>query len=113
MNVREYYDVRGVNLDQQTRCMHYHSATDILAIRMKCCGVYYACKDCHLELAGHAIAVWPQAEWDEKAILCGACGTEFREYLQGESRCPACGAAFNLGCRKHHPFCFDEDEEAG
>ena len=68
--------VRGVNLDPQTRCAHYHGPTDIIAIKIKCCGVYYACKDCHSALADHTIEVWPETEWDEPAILCGACGTE-------------------------------------
>jgi uncharacterized CHY-type Zn-finger protein len=77
---------------------------------MRCCGVYYACKDCHVALAGHAIAVWPRGEWDAPAVLCGACGVEMtiREYLDCESRCPACGAGFNPGCRKHHHFYFEE-----
>jgi uncharacterized CHY-type Zn-finger protein len=102
--------VRGIDLDSQTRCAHYHSAADIVAIKMKCCGVYYACKDCHIALAGHAIAVWPRSERDQQAILCGACGTELtiHEYLQSKSRCPSCGAAFNPGCRKHHYFYFEE-----
>jgi len=36
--------------------------TDIVAIQMRCCGLFYACKDCHLALADHPIAVWPQSE---------------------------------------------------
>lgn len=105
--------VRGLELDTQTRCVHYRSALDIVAIKMRCCGVYYACKDCHEALAGHAIAVWPRTEWDEKAILCGACGTEMtiRGYLECESRCPACGADFNPGCRNHHRFYFERQQE--
>ena len=101
--------VRGVDVDTQTRCGHYHGATDIIAIKMKCCGEYYACKDCHNELAGHAIVLWPVAEWDCAAILCGGCGAELtiREYMECESRCPACGAGFNPGCRKHYQFYFE------
>ncbi|HEX4485458.1 MAG TPA: CHY zinc finger protein [Terriglobales bacterium] len=101
--------VQGVELDPQTRCAHYHGATDIIAIKMKCCGVYYACKDCHQELAGHAIETWPEVEWAEKAIMCGACGTELniREYMRSNSTCPACQARFNPGCRNHYPFYFD------
>ena len=41
-------EVLGVNLDPQTRCEHYHGPTDIIAIKMKCCGRYYACKECHV-----------------------------------------------------------------
>jgi uncharacterized CHY-type Zn-finger protein len=105
-------EVRGVNLDPQTRCEHYRGPTDIVAIKMKCCGVYYACKDCHAALADHLAdyptEVWPESEWDQRAILCGACGVELtiREYMQCESRCPGCGAPFNPGCRKHYHFYF-------
>ena len=73
---RNLPQVRGVDVDGQTRCGHYHGATDIIAIKMRCCGIYYACKDCHIELAGHAIEVWPVSEWDTAAILCGACAAE-------------------------------------
>jgi uncharacterized CHY-type Zn-finger protein len=101
--------VRGVGLDAQTRCGHYHGPTDIIAIKMKCCGEYWACKDCHLELAGHAIVVWPEGEWDQFAILCGGCGAELaiREYMECESRCPRCAARFTPGCRKHYRFYFE------
>jgi len=107
----KWLDVRGVDLDPLTRCVHYRGATDIIAIKMKCCGAYYACKDCHRELADHAIEVWPRSEWNEWGILCGACGQELtiRQYMQCESQCPACGAGFNPGCRYHYQFYFEED----
>src|SRR6266852_1872398 len=106
--------VRGIDVDAQTRCVHYRSAADIVAIKMRCCGVYYACKDCHVALAGHAIAVWPRGEWEQRAVLCGACGAELTiwEYLQGESRCPGCGAGFNPGCRAHWHFYFEGEGES-
>lgn len=102
--------VRGVDLDSQTRCKHYRSSLDIIAIKMKCCGHYYACKDCHIELADHAMQVWPEREWSQKAVLCGACGIEMtiHEYLQSGFRCPACSAAFNPGCKNHYHFYFEE-----
>jgi uncharacterized CHY-type Zn-finger protein len=104
-------EVRGVDLDPQTRCRHYQGALDIIAIKTKCCGVYYACKDCHIELADHALFVWPRAQWDSKAVLCGACGAKLtiNEYLHSGSRCPACGAGFNPDCRNHHHFYFEQD----
>jgi uncharacterized CHY-type Zn-finger protein len=102
-------DVRGVNLDSQTRCEHYHGPTDIIAIKTKCCGVFYACKDCHDALADHGIEVWPESEWNQKAILCGACGAELTigQYMNCEFRCPACLERFNPGCRNHYHFYFD------
>lgn len=107
--VLDFPRVLGINLDAQTRCAHYHGPTDIIAIKMKCCGVYYACKDCHLALAQHPIEVWEYAKWDEKAILCGACGGELtiREYMRSEFRCPGCHAEFNPGCRNHHHYYFE------
>jgi uncharacterized CHY-type Zn-finger protein len=101
-------DVRGINLDAHTRCQHYHGPTDIVAIKMKCCGVYYACKDCHAALADHRIEIWPEDEWRQRAILCGACGVELtiRQYMESESCCPACRAQFNPKCREHYHLYF-------
>jgi uncharacterized CHY-type Zn-finger protein len=81
---------------------------DIVAIKMRCCGIYYACKDCHESLADHAIEVWPESEWERKAILCGACGSELtiREYMQCGYECPNCHAKFNIGCGNHYHYYF-------
>lgn len=100
--------VLGVDVDPESRCAHWRSPLDIVAIKTRCCGLYYACKDCHEARADHPIEVWPRAEWGTPAILCGACGAELtvREYVEGESRCPACAAPFNPGCRNHHHFYF-------
>ena len=104
-------EVRGIDLDAQTRCAHYRTALDIIAIRMKCCGVYYACRDCHDALAGHAAEVRPEAEWNQPAVLCGVCGYEMsvRDYLDCGNRCPHCGAGFNPGCRHHHHLYFAQN----
>jgi uncharacterized CHY-type Zn-finger protein len=106
---RNFPEVRGVHLDAQTRCEHWHGPTDIIAIKMKCCGVYYACKDCHAVLADHRIEVWPETQWNEKAILCGSCGTELtiHQYMQSGYSCPACGEQFNPGCRNHYHLYFE------
>ena len=102
-------EVRGVNLDPETRCAHWRSPLDIIAIKMRCCGVYYACRDCHDALADHPAQVWPRAEWDAPAVLCGACGTEMsvNAYLNSDNRCRTCGAAFNPGCKLHHHLYFE------
>jgi len=100
--------VYGIDLDGQTRCAHYRKPVDVIAIKMKCCGEYYACKDCHDALAGHAVEVWPREEWDSLAVLCGVCGSELtvRQYLDCANRCPVCGGDFNPGCRNHYHFYF-------
>jgi uncharacterized CHY-type Zn-finger protein len=101
--------VHGVTLDPETRCAHYHSRLDIIAIKMRCCETYYACRECHDTLAGHACAVWPVEEWGQAAVLCGACGAELsvRRYLDCDSTCPTCRAPFNPGCRGHHHLYFE------
>lgn len=101
--------VLGVDLDAETRCVHWRSPLDIVAIRMKCCGHYYACKDCHEALADHPIIVWPRAEWGTPAVMCGACGTQMTVagYLGCDDACPSCRAPFNPGCRLHRHFYFE------
>ena len=110
MNISAAHNIRGLDIDEQTRCVHYHSPLDIIAIKMKCCGVYYACKDCHEALAGHAIEVWPRNEWEQRAVLCGACGHELAitEYMASGYACTKCRAAFNPGCRNHYHFYFGD-----
>jgi uncharacterized CHY-type Zn-finger protein len=100
--------VFGVDLDRQTRCAHWRGELDVIAIKLRCCGRFYACRDCHDALEGHPAEVWPVNERDERAILCGVCGEtlSIRRYLDCENRCPACGAGFNPGCRLHHHLYF-------
>lgn len=107
-------NVSGIDLDSQTRCSHYNKPVDIIAIKTKCCGVYYACKDCHDALAGHSMEVWPPSEWDQLAVLCGACGEELTilQYLKCANVCPVCEAPFNPGCRNHHHLYFEMGGEA-
>ncbi|HLJ84169.1 MAG TPA: CHY zinc finger protein [Candidatus Eremiobacteraceae bacterium] len=106
--------MRGVDLDSHTRCGHYHGPTDIVAVKLRCCGLFYACKDCHDELADHPITIWPKSEWDQEAVLCGACSAtlSISQYVLSEARCAACGAPFNRGCRSHHHLYFQIQEAA-
>lgn len=103
-------EVEGIAVDAQTRCAHYDSPLDIVAIKMPCCGRYFACKDCHDALSDHLLEPWPREGWSQRAVLCGACGKELtvEQYLASSSSCPACGAHFNPGCRLH-----DKDYFAG
>jgi uncharacterized CHY-type Zn-finger protein len=102
--------VRGLALDAQSRCAHWHGPSDIVAIKFFCCGAYFACHECHAELAGHPAQVWPREQFDQLAVMCGACSHQqtIAEYLAGNPACPACGAAFNPRCALHHPLYFAE-----
>ena len=99
----------GVGLDDQTRCTHYRSPVDIVALKAWCCGEYYACHACHAALAGHELVPWPRERRSASAVLCGACGIELTvdHYLAAADRCPHCNSAFNPGCRLHHDIYFE------
>ncbi len=100
--------VYGVDLDAQTRCVHWHGPTDVIAIRFPCCDKYFACFDCHSELEDHAAAVWSRERFEEPAVLCGICGfvLSCAEYFDCGFVCPRCGARFNPGCANHHHLYF-------
>jgi uncharacterized CHY-type Zn-finger protein len=101
--------VKGKIVDEYTRCVHYHSPLDVIAIKFKCCNEYYPCYECHEEEAGHRPEVWGPNEFDAKAILCGACNHEMtiHEYLTGYNRCPRCNSAFNPNCSEHYHLYFE------
>lgn len=110
--------IKGINIygkpiDQQTRCQHWHSDLDVIAIKFKCCEKYYPCFSCHEETADHEPEVWPKSEFDTKAILCGVCGTELSitDYQNSSNTCPNCKAAFNPGCSKHYHLYFETSNQ--
>ncbi|HEU0196413.1 MAG TPA: CHY zinc finger protein [Nevskiaceae bacterium] len=94
--------IHGAPVDAQTRCVHYASPLDVVAIRFACCGDYYPCYRCHEAYAGHAAQVWPASAFDTRAVLCGVCRYEMtiREYLAARA-CPHCHAPFNPRCSLH------------
>jgi uncharacterized CHY-type Zn-finger protein len=101
--------VKGKIIDEHTRCVHYHSALDVIAIKFKCCNEYYSCYYCHEEEVDHQHQAWPKNEFDKKAILCGNCNNEMTigEYLASNDHCLHCDAAFNPGCQNHHHLYFE------
>jgi uncharacterized CHY-type Zn-finger protein len=103
--------VLGKVIDNKTRCVHYHQADDIIAIKFKCCGEYYPCHACHDETTNHQSAKWLKNELNEKAILCGACNEELTivEYFSCGNKCPRCNAPFNSNCKLHYSKYFDVD----
>ncbi|WP_336024344.1 CHY zinc finger protein [Halobellus salinisoli] len=101
--------LRGVAVDDETRCAHWHTAVDVVALRFGCCEVFSPCHACHAETADHDPELWPRDRFDEAAVLCGICETTLsaRAYLDGDDACPNCGAAFNPGCRRHRSLYFE------
>jgi uncharacterized CHY-type Zn-finger protein len=107
--------VRGLEIDGRTGCAHYRSELDIVAVKFNCCRTYYCCFYCHQLEAGHSARTWPKAEFEEKAVLCGACGSELSigQYLNCQAVCPACGAHFNPRCELHYHLYFEMPAVAG
>ncbi|APX00064.1 hypothetical protein CHINAEXTREME_10915 [Halobiforma lacisalsi AJ5] len=104
--------VRGVDVDPDTRCAHYHTDRDVVAFKFACCETYYPCFRCHEEVADHEAVPWPRARFDEPSVLCGVCRSEFAVpgYLEADYRCPSCDAAFNPGCAAHADLYFETDD---
>ena len=48
--------VLGPVVDEMTRCVHYRTEVDIVAIKFACCNEYYPCHRCHEETADHPAA---------------------------------------------------------
>jgi uncharacterized CHY-type Zn-finger protein len=101
--------IKGNLVDENSRCIHYHTAEDIIAIKFKCCDKYYACIFCHNEKETHTPIVWQKEEFDTHAVLCGNCKTtmSIKEYLGCENSCIVCNSSFNPKCVNHHHFYFE------
>lgn len=95
--------VFGVAVDEATRCAHYDTDRDVVAIRFACCERFYPCHACHDAVADHDAARWPHERFDAPAVLCGACASilSITTYLDCGHECPECGHAFNPGCAAH------------
>lgn len=105
----DQYNILGA-VDKETRCEHYYTKNDIIAIKFYCCGNYFPCYLCHEKYGCGYHTVWPREHFNQKSILCGACKDELtiHEYFNNENRCPSCGAQFNAGCILHHHLYFDK-----
>lgn len=102
--------VNGLEIGDHPGCAHWHSPLDIVALKFKCCGDYYACYECHRAVAGHAPVRWPAPDFDtQKAVMCRACKHEMtiNTYMAANSACPACKASFNPNCAKHWVLYFE------
>lgn len=100
--------VRGPVVDAQTRCIHYATPLDIIAIEFDCCRTFYPCHRCHDESTDHAARPWGADAGAHPAVLCGVCGHLLTiDAYATASACPACGGAFNPGCKLHWELYFD------
>lgn len=109
-NSKKPVHLKGQLVDTQTRCRHYHSALDIIAIKFKCCDIYFPCYKCHLELESHDIIRWNKLDLKaEKVILCGSCSNllYYQEYSANDNKCLYCSSDFNPNCSLHYGLYFD------
>jgi len=102
--------VKGKPVDNETRCIHYHSLLDVIAIKFKCCNSYYPCYYCHQEGADHDAELWKKEEFETAAILCGICKTTLTitAYKSCDYLCPFCKTAFNPKCSNHNYLYFED-----
>lgn len=113
MNLIYGEEVHGSGVDAQTRCSHYHSEIDVIAIKFKCCSDWFPCYECHAECTNHPAKVWSLAEHEIRAILCGVCGHQLTiaEYLGCDAICPNCRSNFNPKCADHYELYFGVSSE--
>lgn len=93
--------MRGLLIDGEGRCVHYHGPFDVVGNKCATCIQWWACHACHEELAGHPFG--RVLIDDPSSLECGSCG-ELLSY--GHEQCPQCGHQFNPGCSLHRDFYF-------
>lgn len=100
--------IKGKIIDNETRCTHYHTEKDRIAIKFYCCKTYFPCYQCHQEAGCGKPKQWPKDKFNQEAIICGACGEEMtiNAYLESDHICPNCQAAFNTNCSFHKHLYF-------
>lgn len=99
--------VRGAVIDDWTRCAHHCTPLDVVALRLRCCGDWYPCARCHDEAVDHLRELWEPEAAQTHAALCGVCATTLSiAQYRSTTTCPACGAAFNPACVRHHALYF-------
>ena len=104
--------VYGDILDEETRCQHYHSERDVIALKCFACQKYYPCFLCHDRYEDHAFLAYPMSRSKDRVVLCGHCrtGLTISQYLGCEDACPICTHPFNPGCKKHRSIYFQTNK---
>ena len=76
-NVPKYVGVE-IETHRESRCKHYHSKLDVLALESSCCNKFYSCVKCHDEMENHAMIPWDSdTSLNRHALLCGVCEKTF------------------------------------
>lgn len=93
---------QGLLVDDEGRCIHYHSEKDIVSLQCYECKKYYACS-----IETHVFSPYPLALSEDRPILCGVCKRTmtFQEY-QKQMTCPYRSAPFNPDCKQHYSYYF-------
>ena len=101
----------GKCIGNETRCIHWNSDLDIIAIKFACCNEYYPCYPCHIEREkDHKPKQWIKDKWNTtKTILCGKCKHQFtiNEFNNCNNVYFNCNSKFNPGCRNHYHLHFN------
>lgn len=112
-------EVFGQTVDEFTRCVHYKTELDVIAIKFVCCNRYYPCFECHAAAESHTAEQWPRERWGEAAIFCGGCRSELsiEEYKRAlaeagaaasvAAACPRCAIPINERCSLHAELYFE------
>lgn len=100
--------IHGRVIDNETRCIHYQTRADVVAIKFQCCQKFYPCYQCHNESENHPISLWRKTDYQEQAILCGVCKAKLTisEYINA-GQCPRCEVIFNSNCLQHFHLYFE------
>ncbi|WDF05214.1 CHY zinc finger protein [Shouchella hunanensis] len=100
--------VKGRVIDTETRCVHYSTVVDVVAIQFACCHDFYPCYKCHDEAVEHVRTQWSKTAFEQQAIMCGVCKEllTIHQYLNAD-QCPHCYVAFNPNCSLHNHLYFD------
>lgn len=102
--------IKGKLVDNESRCVHWHSTLDVIALRFKCCDQFYACYSCHDECETHEVekySVCTDSNASVPLIICGVCKLQMTFPQYQALQCPRCSAHFNPGCKLHYHLYFD------
>lgn len=101
------HQLRGLPIDNASRCVHYAGPLDVIALHLVCCDAWFPCHTCHESTTDHPAIPRPVNRFDEPAARCGICKHTMTvpEY-RGTVACPGCGAGFNAGCIAHASLYF-------